>query len=342
MQAIKEVENKTEHNIRLTSSELSSLWNTYMSDSLTSCFLKYFLAKVQDTDIKPVIEYTLDSCQKQLQRVTDIFKTENVPIPEGFGDNDVTTNAPQLYSDTFFLNYIHHMSRYGMGLHSFALSVSARSDVRSFYNDAINFSKETHNKATEVLLKKGLYIRSPYISIPEKIDYVSKQSYLSGFFRETRPLNAAEITHYYNNIQMNSLGKALLIGFSQVAQSKDVREILVRGRELCKVQIQEFSELFLKDNLPVPMSWDTDIMDVKVSPFSDKLMLFHVASLLSLFVLNYGGSIAITFRRDLIRQYTKFIDDLVLYAEDVANLMIKNGWLEEMPQADNRDALAKA
>ena len=33
------------------------------------------------------------------------------------------------------------------------------------------------------------------------------------------------------------------------------------------------------------------------------------------------------------------IPEIALYAEDGANIMIKHGWMEEPPQADNRDKL---
>ncbi|WCK55245.1 DUF3231 family protein [Aneurinibacillus sp. Ricciae_BoGa-3] len=329
------------HKIRLTSVELSSLWNTYMSDSVTTCFLSYFLEKVEETEIKQVIKLALNQAQKQIERVTQIFKEDKIPIPHGFGKDDVNTNAPRLYSDTFFLNYIHQMSRIGVLLHGNYLTLSARSDIRSLYNDLLNFSRETHNKATEVLLAKGLYIRPPYIDVPDEIHYVRDQSYLGGIFRVARPLNATEITHYYLNIQSNNLAKALLMGFSQVAKSEELREFFIRGRDLCKKQIQKFSDLFSKDNLPVPMSWDTDVTDAKDSPFSDKIMAFHVASLMSITVMNYGGSMAVTFRRDLVAQYATLMDDFLRYAEDTANIMIKHGWLEEMPKANNRDELVR-
>uniref|UniRef100_UPI00403F1F1F DUF3231 family protein n=1 Tax=Niallia sp. XMNu-256 TaxID=3082444 RepID=UPI00403F1F1F len=36
---------QTEHNIRLTSSEIASLWTAYMNNSMSYCMLKYFREK---------------------------------------------------------------------------------------------------------------------------------------------------------------------------------------------------------------------------------------------------------------------------------------------------------
>jgi hypothetical protein len=52
---------KTAHNIRITSAELSNLWTTYMNDSLAKCVLSYFLKKVEDTEIEPLIKQALET-----------------------------------------------------------------------------------------------------------------------------------------------------------------------------------------------------------------------------------------------------------------------------------------
>jgi hypothetical protein len=46
-----------------------------------------------------------------------------------------------------------------------ALSVSSRSDIRSYFNECMDTAKEIHQKATEVLLAKGLLIKSPILKL---------------------------------------------------------------------------------------------------------------------------------------------------------------------------------
>lgn len=45
-----------EHNAQLASSEIGNLWVSFVNDSLVRCVLKYFLAKVEDEEIKVVLE----------------------------------------------------------------------------------------------------------------------------------------------------------------------------------------------------------------------------------------------------------------------------------------------
>jgi hypothetical protein len=62
---------ETEQTIRLTSAELANLWAAYMNSSLKKSFVQYFLAKVEDKDIRPVLEYALhiaESTFKQFQK----------------------------------------------------------------------------------------------------------------------------------------------------------------------------------------------------------------------------------------------------------------------------------
>ena len=69
-------------------------------------------------------------------------------------------------------------------------------------------------------MAKGFYIKPPQIPIPEKVDFIKKQNYLNGFFGDIRSLHALEIAHLYDNIENNITSKALLIGFSQVAENE--------------------------------------------------------------------------------------------------------------------------
>jgi hypothetical protein len=332
---------KTAHHIRLTSAELSNLWNTYMNDSMTICVLKYFLKTVKDTQIQSVVEYALELCKKHIQRLHEIYNQENHPIPKGFRDEDVDLGAPRLFDDSFFLYYVKQMARIGIGAHGLALALSARSDIRSFYLDCSHEALELDNKATELLLSKGLYVRAPYTDIPEKVEFVQKQGFLGDLLGEQRPLLAVEITHLYANIQTNALGRALLMGFSQVAESKEVRNYMVRGRDIASKQIEVLQSILHKSHVKSPMTWNDTVMESTVSPFSDKLMMFHVGAITSVGIADYGTSISISLRKDLSAAYARLLAEGGQYAEDGANIMIEHGWMEQAPQAADRDALAK-
>ncbi|WP_342453804.1 DUF3231 family protein [Ammoniphilus resinae] len=284
--------------------------------------------------------YALHLCQKHIQTLTEILNKGNFPIPYDFTQEDVKLDAPRLYSDSFILQYIKNMAILGIAATGVATGLTTRSDVNEFFTECIASATELNNRAKNLLLSQGLYVRPPYIPNPDHVDFVEKQNFLTGFFGDRRPLNAVEITHLFNNTQTNIIGRALLIGFTQVAQSKEVREILMRGVEMAKKHVNIFSSVLIDENIPAAMTWDYGATDTTVPPFSDKLMMFHTTALIAAGIGNYGTAVAASPRRDLGSYYYRLFMEVAQYAEDCANLMIKNGWLEQPPLAPNYKALA--
>ncbi|HJV44472.1 MAG TPA: DUF3231 family protein, partial [Bacillota bacterium] len=325
---------QTEHYIRLTSAELASLWSTYMNDSMALCMLKHFREKAHDMQIKPIIEYAIELSQRHIQRITEIYKQEKHPIPQAYSDKDVNMQAPSLFGDGFFLHYIKQMSRVGIGALGLALALSARQDIRNFYNECVEEVKELDNRAVNLLLNKGIYVRAPFISIPTRIDFVKKEHFLGHLFgNEQRPILAIEATHLYANIQTNALGKALVTGFSQVAHSQKIREYLVKGREIAGNHIGILSEFLNKSEMKAPMTWDDTVTSSTVPTFSDKFILAHVVAVISIGMADYGAALAISARKDLAVTYSRLITEIGMYASEGVKLMIENEWMEQPPQA---------
>lgn len=132
-----------------------------------------------------------------------------------------------------------------------------------------------------------------------------------------------------------------MAGFSQVAKDKDVRQFLQRGIDIAKKHVKIFGGKLEDSNLPVPMSWDSDISTSTTYTFSDKLMMFYTSALIALSVNYYGTAIAESPRVDLGVMYNRLSMEIQLYAEDGANLMIKNKWIEQPPMAPDRKDLAE-
>lgn len=332
---------ESKHNIRLTSAELGSLWTQYMDDSMATCVLKYFLNKVEDSEIKPIVEYALSLAEKHTGVISDIFTHEQHPIPIGFTKDDVNVEAPRLFSDVMILMYIRNMAMAGMAAAAGSIGVSARSDVSDFFMEIIASSTELHNKSRKVLLSKGLYVRHPMISISQKVDFVKKQGFLTGFFGERRPLIATEITHLFNNFHTNAMGNALALGFAQVSKTQEIKDYFVRGMKIATKHMEIFKSILAECDLSVPMSWGQHVMDSTIPPFSEKLMMFHTTSLSALGMSNYGLAISVSVRRDLSTHYLRLMQEILQYSEDGANILIDYGWMEEQPQADDRKELIK-
>jgi hypothetical protein len=330
---------ETQHHIDLTATEMANLWSVYMAESMSVCINKYFLEKVEDTEVRETLLLSQKLAKSFFEKAKGILEEEKMPIPFGFTDEDVNPSAPRLFSDTFFLRYVKHESQIGIATYGLALSLSTREDIRTYLNECLSQLQELYNKVVNVMLSKGVYVRGPIIAIPQKAEYVQKQTFLKGFFGETRPLTAIEIAHIARNIESNSIGQRWNMGLSQVAHSKEVRQHMLRGKEIAAKHVEVLSEMLKKDDIPVPSTWDSVVTESTVPPFSDKLMMFQVSMLSSGGIGNYGVGLGASNRRDIGVIYTRLIAEVTQYAEDGLNIMIDNSWYEQPPQAVDRKAI---
>jgi hypothetical protein len=202
-------------------------------------------------------------------------------------------------------------------------------------------SAKLFNKATEIMLSKGTFIRAPYVPESKMVEYIQKKSYVAGWFGEKRPLNVIEMTSIYFNMIQNQLGRTLTMGFSQVAKSQKVRDYMVRGRDIADKHVEIFGSVLSGDHLPAASARSTLPSDSIVAPFSDKLMMFHVVTLNSVGIAHYGTSAGTSMRHDLGAIYVRLAAEIAKYAGEGLNIMMENAWLEQPPQATDRDKLAQ-
>ncbi len=332
------------NNMRLTSSEIAVVWSTYQNNSFSICILKYFLANVDDHEIKSVLQFALEVSNDNLEYSKNILNEDNQPLPVGFTDEDVTPNAPRLFSDSFYLYYLKNMSKVGLSVYGVALATSAHSDVRAFLSQAIQTSTDLYNKTAETLLSKGLFVRPPFVTTPDHVEFVDEKSYLGGILNLTnknRPLNVIEITHIESNVETNSLGKALMTGLAQVAKSKKVRSYCLKGKEIATKHVQVFSTMLTDDDLPSSMPWDLEVSDSTVTPFSDKLIMFHTSLIIASSISNYATASAASLRTDIATSYIRLTTEIAQFAKNGIDIMIKNAWLEQPPQIPDHKGLAK-
>ncbi|QGQ96682.1 DUF3231 family protein [Paenibacillus psychroresistens] len=333
---------KTEHIIKFTAAEIANLWSSYFNDTLAVCTITHFLAHIQDKEIETVLNMALDHSNTHIGKLKSFFNEEKLTVPEAFSIvNDVYPDAPRLFTDDFYLFYIQNIGKLGLATYTLALSNSARLDMCEYFTECLNESSALFNKATEILLKKGSFSRAPFIPDKEKVQFIEKQSYLGELLGKPRPLNVIEISNIYFNLIQNQLGKTLLIGFSQVAKSTKVREYMIRGREISDKHVRVFCDILDKEFLPSAGSWDSLATDSTSATFSDKLMMMHVTMLNSAGIGHYGMSIGTSARKDIGADFLRLMLEIVAFSEDGANLMIENSWLEQIPQAMDRDKLAE-
>ncbi|MDC3412934.1 DUF3231 family protein [Terrihalobacillus insolitus] len=322
--------------IQLTAAEISNLWMNYQNDTMAGCVVTYFLANMEDQEIQSIFKYALNISNRHIEKVTEIFKQENYPIPVGFTDNDVNLDAPRLFSDNLYLHYILNMSQAALTSYSLALSLSSRDDIIQFYSECLIETKDLHNKSKKLAKEKGMYIRPPYLPTPDSVDFVKQQSFLAGWF-DRRPLLGIETALLVYNAKRNAISEAWLTGFGQVTQSKEVRRYFEKGRELTRKHHKVFESLLRDEYLSGTINYTTGVTDSTVPPFSDKLMMYHSSFLAAPLIGQYGISIALSPRRDLAFHYSRLLMEVGLLSEDGANIMINNGWMEQPPKAADRE-----
>lgn len=336
------MDTELQHNlIKLTSAELSFLWNTYQADSMSICMFKFFLQHVEDEEAKKLIIQALDLSQQHVEKIREIFLKEKIQVPEGFTEKDVNLEAKRLFSDIFYLRYLKHMSNGGLVTYGKALQHIYREDIRAFFSKALTSSIELFNEVTQVLLEKGLDIRPPVIPYPQTVEYIQKQSFILEGLGKRRALLGDEIAQLNFNINTNHIGTSLATAFSQVTKSNKVRDYVLRGKEIAMKHIKIFSDYLENNTLPVPMSYDHEVTDSKESPFSDKLIMFHYGLMIYSGVGNYGSAISACRRSDLVVDFSRLTMEIMKYAEDGVNILIEHQWMEQPPIAISRKDLAK-
>ncbi|WP_075980663.1 DUF3231 family protein [Bacillus massilinigeriensis] len=328
------------NNEPLTSAEVGKLWSIYMGNTMSIQILSYFLKHVDDDEIQKLLDQGLHLSQSFVESSKDILEKEKFPIPVGFTEKDVNLEAPRLFSDEFYLHYLKYAGKAGLSLYSIAVPLMIREDIADFLNQCVSSTVDFLRDVNHALITKGFLMKPPPIPVPERVEFIKKQNYLNGFFGNVRPLHVLEITHLYDNIENNVTSKALLIGFSQVSQHETVRQYLIRGKEITNKHIELCSQHLHKDHLPSPPLLDHLVTTSTSSPFSEKLMLFHKIDMFSMKIRSYGNSSSANGRRDIGGMYAKFLMDMALFVEDGFEIMIDYGWMEQIPEAVDRDTLA--
>ncbi|NRD78271.1 DUF3231 family protein [Bacillus sp. BRMEA1] len=327
--------------LKLTSSEIGTLWGEYVNGTMTDVVNRYMVSIIEDEAIKNIFNDAIKTFEKQKQQIVTFMENDGFPVPIGFTESDLFKGKPRLFTDIFCLNYIHIMTLHGLLGHTTALGVSVRKDLRDFYDSCDNDAKKMYHQTIELLLEKGNFQRDPLFYPAKNPEYISSKDFSDGFFRKGRKLAATEIISISFNIKKSIMAKTLTIAFSQVAQTKEVRKFFTDSEKTADKQIKAFAKIMQDDNLPVPKSWETEVTTSTDSPFSDKLMLYHIGFLFQAAQNYHGVGLASAMRTDLVTTYEGTILKNLMVTKEWFDLMVKNKWLEQPPLAPNRTEIAK-
>jgi hypothetical protein len=195
-------------------------------------------------------------------------------------------------------------------------------------------SKELFQKIVELAKNHPKFTSVPSIPSPHGAKFMESPGFISNLIGDKRPLNSSEISTLFFNSTKTGFISSLSLAFSQVAVREDVRNFMLKNVKLAGKDAESFDSILQQDNLPIPEKWDTEITDSTVSPFSDKLIMFHAGFLVNAGLTYYGASLGSSFRSDLIVNYSKVFTHAMEAGAFSYNIMVKHGWLEKQPEAD--------
>lgn len=325
---------------RLTAAEVSALWLQYLGDSMAICVYKYFLNSVEDKEIKAILEFALESAESHVTKISEFLKSANFQVPIGFTENDVNVNAPRLFSDQFLLFYSYIMTIHGLTAYSLAITNLERQDLQNYFFECMSSTKELFQKIVELAKSQPKFTSVPSIPSPDMPQFMDSPGFIENLVGDKRPLNSSEISTLFFNSTKTGFISSLSLAFSQVAVREDVRNFLLKNVKLAGKDAQSFDAILQQDYLPIPENWDNEITDSTVSPFSDKLIMFHAGFLVNAALTYYGASIGTSFRSDIIVNYSKVFTHAMEAGVLSFNIMVKHGWFEKQPEAIDRKSLA--
>ncbi|TLS49136.1 DUF3231 family protein [Paenibacillus antri] len=318
---------------KLTAAEASALWLQYLGDSMSVCMYKYFMQIVDNQEIKPILSFALQLSEDHIKKISAFLEGSNFQVPLGFTEKDVNLEAPRLFSDQFLLFYSYIMTIHGLTAYSLALTSSEREDLQNYFFECTVTAKQLFQKIMKASTSQPLYSGFPSIPSPSGIEFIETTGIVANLFGDKRPLNSSEISNLFFNSKKTGFVRSLSKAFSQVAEHDDVRQFMLKNVKLAGKDADSFDEILKQDGLPIPKKWDGEITDSTVSPFSDKLMMFHAAFLVNTALTYYGAAIGASLRSDMILNYKQVFNHAMQAGALCYNLMVKHEWLEKQPEA---------
>ncbi|TYS67713.1 DUF3231 family protein [Sutcliffiella horikoshii] len=329
--------------VPITSTELANLWMTYQDKTMIMRFLEYFLKHAEHEETRKILRYYYERAIESVAFVSNIFQQEGAVIPMGFTEKDLNKEAPKLFDYMYDAMYLHLMAKIGTNLYALYSTMSYRQDIRQFFRSLTEEGQEAYDQITQILLEAGILSRPPYVSMPKEVKFVQDKKYMTGlnWLSNERSLNTLEISLIHHAIETNLTGMQLMIGFAQVAQDQQVRNHFVNGMKLSMKIETSLGEFLRQDYIEPPATHAGKATNSTISPFSDKLMLYNT-NLLTTFGLGsnaLGG--AFSLRTDLPAKMALLSKDIYSFAKQGGLIMLKNGWMEEPPQVEDRNQLTK-
>ncbi|WP_298841078.1 DUF3231 family protein [uncultured Clostridium sp.] len=333
----------TEAKIQLTSSELGTMWMTYISGSALIIKCKFMKDKTIDKEAQNILSNYITDAEGLKDKIVNLFNSENVIIPIGFDERDMFKEAPSLFDDIFKIMNLRQLMKLNFSHSAIFTAMSYMKEVHDILKLNYDIADKYYVMTTNYLLKKGVLAKSPYVTFPKKVEFIEDKKYMSGInpFSDKRALNTIEVGFLNEIIEDNIFGMQLMTGFAQVATESEVKEYFIEGKELAKKIISKLSDVLSQSDILPPSTWAGKATDSTQPPYSDKLMMY-TTSLMSGSALTFSVSgTSYSLRNDLPLKLALIGKEAFTYAKKGGKLMIKHKWMEEPPQMEDRNQLIK-
>jgi hypothetical protein len=321
---------------KLTPAEISNLWNSYIANTMGVWVSRHFIATTQDQELLKMLKFTEEIALKESEQSKLFLIEDGQPLPQPFDENDVKINALPLFTDNYVILLKYGLVQAANTVYSLSLNTSSRSDILSFYKKCLENSSELLRQCMNLIQNKGLQHPEIHIPTPDTIEKVDSQNYLSGLLTDTRPLNALEIGQIVYNFHATETHKEFIKGAAQVTNSKELKEHFQRGVKIFDKQLEIFQSILTKNGLPKLPTWETEIIDTTDSPFSERVLLYKHAALTSQASARYGATLSSTTRIDIGVKFMRLMDETLKYGKEVADLLIRLQFLDQLPMAKSR------
>lgn len=329
-------EKNKQSNADLTSTEVSNLWSAFLKNSMEIRFYEYFMETTADSEIINVVEKMLNHTRKSIENVKDLLLMGNISIPLGITEQDVNLKAQKFFSDTFTLFFCLDLTLFSISTLSRALADCTRNDVRIHFHMNLEFYISNQKEVNELMLARGIYLRPPTIAVDSVVDFVGA-NYLGGILGGLRPVNVAEIANLARIIHRAQFSKMVFVAFSKIATIDHISKHFLKGRDEIQRVLDSLQEVLEQENIPISSLGDYQIFEVEEPPFSDRLMLLFINLCLGIFCFNLvSEAMTSCFRSDIVLKFTKIKMNMMKYYGEGLKLMIKEGWLERLPQSKNK------
>ncbi len=327
----------------MSSSEVGTLWLTYQEKTMILRILEYFIEKSDDQEAKNIMGGLWQELSYYVTKIKKIFQEQGIAIPIGFSQEDVNLEAPKLYDNGFDIMCVRILKEISMGMYTLNMNMAYQDNVMEIYEGLTSTTQKIYKSSTLYLLEKGILTLPPKVTMPKSSEFIESKSYLNGFtpFNDKRALNALELGYLHHGIETNNIGMQLITGFAQCAEDKEVKQYFVKGKELAKKQIKVFGDILLESDVQFSATSGSTVTTSKVAPFSQKLMMFCIYLLNGFGIVGSSFGTIFSLRKDVSMKTALIAKDIYFYADEGVKIMIKNGWLEEPPQMEDRPNLIK-